>query len=208
MKETHVTPATPTASRKLTLADIKDVREYERERADFRARMLDVKARRRISLGTLVTLMFENRDTMRLQIQEMIRVEKIVTDEGVLEELQAYNPMVPEAGQLCATMFIELTSDDMVREWLPKLAGIERSVFIKLANGDTVRGRLDAQHEAGLTRDDVTAAVHYLTFDFSPEQVDVFANGDVQVLIDLPNYLEATELLPATKDELLGDLRA
>ena len=69
MKETNVTTATPTASRKLTLEDIKDVREYERERADFRARMLEVKARRRIALGTLVTLMFENRDTMRLQTQ-------------------------------------------------------------------------------------------------------------------------------------------
>lgn len=208
MKENHVNTATPTASRKLTLDDIKDVREYERERAEFRARMLEVKARRRVALGTLVTLMFENRDTMRLQIQEMIRVEKIVTDEGVLEELQAYNPMVPEAGQLCATMFIELTSDDMVREWLPKLAGIERSVLIKLPNGDLVRGRLDAQHEAGLTRDDVTAAVHYLTFDFSPEQIESFASGDVQVRIDLSNYLEAAELLPATKDELLTDLRA
>lgn len=208
MKENHVNTATPTASRKLTLDDIKDVREYERERAEFRARMLEVKARRRVALGTLVTLMFENRDTMRLQIQEMIRVEKIVTDEGVLEELQAYNPMVPEAGQLCATMFIELTSDDMVREWLPKLAGIERSVLIKLPNGDSVRGRLDAQHEAGLTRDDVTAAVHYLTFDFSPEQIESFARGDVQVRIDLSNYLEAAELLPATKDELLTDLRA
>ena len=208
MKENNVNTATPTASRKLTLDDIKDVREYERERAEFRARMLEVKARRRIALGTLVTLMFENRDTMRLQIQEMIRVEKIVTDEGVLEELHAYNPMVPEAGQLCATMFIELTSDDMVREWLPKVAGIERSVLIVLPNGDSVRGRLDAQHAAGLTRDDVTAAVHYLTFDFSPEQIESFASGDVQVRIDLSNYLEAAELLPATKDELLTDLRA
>ena len=100
-----------------------------------------------------------------------------------------------------------MTSRNEIFATLPKLAGIERSVLIKLPNGDTVRGRLDAQHEAGLTRDDVTAAVHYLTFDFSPEQVEEFATGDVQVRIDLPTYLEATELLPATKDELLTDLR-
>lgn len=200
---------TPTStSRKLTINDIADLRAYERERDEFRARMMEVKNRRRIALGTIITVMFENRDTVRMQIQEMVRVEKVMTDEGIMEELKAYNPLVPEVGQLCATMFIELTSDDQMREWLPKLAGVERSVVVRLSDGTEVRGRLDAQHEEGLTRDDVTAAVHYLSFDFTPEQVDVFASGDVQLRIDHPNYLEVTELLPSTRDELLTDLRA
>lgn len=197
-----------TTSRKLSLSDIADLREYERERDSFRARMIEVKNRRRVALGTIITLMFENRDTVRMQIQEMVRVEKVMTDEGVTEELKAYNPLIPEVGQLCATMFIELTSDEQMREWLPKLAGVERSVLVRMADGTEVRGRLDAQHEEGLTRDDVTAAVHYLTFDFTPEQVEAFAAGDVQVRIDHPNYLEATELLPSTRDELLTDLRS
>lgn len=193
-------------TRKLTLDDIADLRAYERERETFRARMIEVKRRRRVALGTLMTVMFENRDTMRLQIQEMVRVEKVLTDEGVLEELKAYNPMIPEPGQLCATLFLELTSEDQVREWLPKLAGLENSISLLLADGSRVRGEIDEQHAAGLTRDDVTAAVHYLTFNFTPEQVNVFETGPVTVECSQPNYLEASALSDSTKAELLTDL--
>ena len=114
--------------RKLTLGDIADVRAYERERDAFRQRVIELKRRRRVHVGTLVTFVFENRDTIRFQIQEMARVEKLATDAEIQGELDIYNPMIPERGQLCATMFIELTSDAQVHEWLPKLAGIERSV--------------------------------------------------------------------------------
>ena len=193
-------------TRKLTLHDIADLRAYECERESFRARMIEVKRRRRVALGTLITIMFENRDTMRLQIQEMVRVEKVLTDEGVLEELKAYNPMIPETGQLCATLFLELTSEDQVREWLPKLAGLENSISLLLADGSRVRGEIDAQHAAGLTRDDVTAAVHYLTFNFTPEQVNAFEAGPVTVECSQPNYLEASALSDSTKTELLTDL--
>jgi hypothetical protein len=151
--------------------------------------------------------MFESRDTMQLQIQEMIRVEHINTDAGVEDELRAYNPLIPEPGQLCATMFIELTSDDQLREWLPKLAGIERAVEIQLGDGSIVIGHLDAQHEASLTRENVTAAVHYLYFDFTPEQVEEFAKGNCKVVISLPAYREEQYLLDSTVQELLGDLR-
>ena len=191
---------------KLTLDDILDTRAYERVRDDFRSRVMEVKRRRRVHVGTLVTLMFENRDTMQLQVQEMIRVEHINTDEGVMDELRAYNPLIPEPGQLCATMFIELTSDDQLREWLPKLAGIERAVELHLADGSIVFGHLDAQHEAALSRDDVTAAVHYLYFDFTPAQVDAFAKG-AKVVIQLPSYREEQVLHESTTLELLGDLR-
>ncbi len=194
-------------SRKLLLEDIQDLRAYERERKTFRAHMIEVKERRRVAIGTLVTVMFENRDTMRLQIQEMLRAEKVMSDEGVREELDAYNPMIPEVGQLCITLFIGLTSDDAVREWLPKLAGIEKSVQIRLGDGTVIKGKLDAQHEAGLTRPEITAAVHYLTFDLDPSQVDVFAQGDVAVEIALSQYLEATRLSPSLVNELLQDLR-
>ena len=192
---------------KLKLDDILDTRAYERVRDEFRSRVMAVKRRRRVHVGTLVTLMFENRDTMHLQIQEMIRVEHINTDEGVMDELRAYNPLIPEAGQLCATMFIELTSDDQLREWLPKLAGIERAVEIHLADGGVIRGHLDAQHEAALSREDVTAAVHYLYFDFTPAQVETFASGGAKVVINLPTYREEQDLHTSTVAELLGDLR-
>jgi hypothetical protein len=197
--------STSLSPRKLTLADIADLRAYERERDEFRARVIELKRRRRVSLGTVVTLVFENRDTIRFQIQEMARVEKIVTDAGIQEELDIYNPVVPDPGQLCATLFIELTSDEQMREWLPRLVGIERSVVVRLANGSEVRSRPEANHEAQLTRDHVTAAVHYLQFDFTPEQVAAFGEGAV-LLIDHPSYLEQVELSPATVDELRTDL--
>ena len=193
--------------RKLSLSDIADVRAYERERATFRASMIEVKRLRRVAIGDLLTIMFENRDTMRLQIQEMIRAEKLVTDEGVMEELKVYNPMIPNPGQLCATLFLELTSEEQVREWLTKLAGLENSIFIQLSDGTKIRGTIDAQHAAGLTRPDVTAAVHYLTFEFTPEQVEQFAFGPVSVVCDQPNYLQMADLLESTKTELLTDLR-
>ena len=198
--------ATPTVSRKLTLDDIADQRAYERERQEFRARMIEVKRRRRVAIGDLLTIMFENRDTMRLQIQEMVRVEKLLTDEAVLEELKAYNPMIPEPGQLCATLFLELTSDDQVREWLPKLAGLENSISLLLSDGSSVQGEIDAQHAAGLTRDDVTAAVHYLTFNFTPDQIAAFQAGPVSVVCSQKNYLDSTVLPEAAVAELLADL--
>jgi hypothetical protein len=199
--------STTTPSRKLTLDDIADQRAYEREREEFRARMIQVKRRRRVAIGDIITIMFENRDTMRLQIQEMVRVEKVLTDEGVLEELKAYNPMIPNPGQLCATLFLELTSEDQVREWLPKLAGLENSISLQLSDGSSVAGEIDAQHAAGLTRDDVTAAVHYLTFNFTPAQVEAFAAGNVSVVCAQPNYVRTAELSGDTRTELLTDLR-
>lgn len=197
---------TTMSDRKLTLNDIADLRAYEREREQFRNSVIEKRRLRRVALGTLMSLSFENRDTMRYQIQEMIRVEKTMTDEGVLEELNAYNPMIPEPGQLCATLFVELTSEDQVREWLPKLAGLERSISLRLSDGSLVPGRIDDQHAAGLTREDVTAAVHYLTFDLTPAQVAAFDAGEVTVECALSTYLEAAALTPDTKAELLRDL--
>lgn len=196
-------------SRKLTLDDIVDVRAYERERDRLRERVLAIKQRRRVSVGTLVTVMFENRDTMRHQIQEMARVERLATDEAIQAELDVYNPMVPEPGQLCATVFIELVTDEQVREWLPKLVGIERSIHLVLPDGPSeaavVRSITDEQHESQLTREHTTAAVHYLRFELDPAQVQAFRDG-VVLAIDHPAYTESAELLPETVAELRTDL--
>ena len=195
-----------TTSRKLTLEDIADVRAYERERDTLRPRVMELKRRRRVHVGTIITFLFENRQTMRFQILEMARVEKLISDADIQTELDIYNPMIPEPGQLCATMFIELTTDDQVREWLPKLVDVERSVLFVLANGDRVRATLDAQHELGLTRDYVTAAVHYLRWDFTPEQIVVIQAGPVRLEIDHPAYLDSIELAESTIAELITDL--
>jgi hypothetical protein len=199
-------------SRKLTLADIADQRAYERERADFRAHVIELKRRRRVHLGTVVTVVFENRDTMRFQVQEMARVEKITTDDGILDELNVYNPMIPEPGELCATLFLELTSEEQMREYLPKLVGVERSLVFRLGGtdpndpaADTVRCTVEAAHESQLTREHVTAAVHFVQWKFTPAQVARFAEG-VVLEIDHPAYREAVELDPVTVAELRADL--
>jgi hypothetical protein len=193
-------------SRKLTLDDIADLRAYERERVEFRARVIETKRRRRVAVGAVITLMFESRDTVRLQIQEMARVEKILTDEGIQTELDIYNSLIPEPGHLCATLFIELTSDDQMRQWLTRLVGIERSFVLRLVDGSEVRCRPEAQHESQLTRETVTAAVHYLTFDFSPEQVAAASRGPVVLVCDHPAYREEVDLAAETLAELRGDL--
>ena len=195
------------SNRKLVLSDILEQRAYERIRETRRAEVIELKRRRRIALGTIVTVMFENRATMQSQIQEMLRVERVVSDEGVLEELKAYNPLIPEAGQLCATVFIELVTDDQMREWLTKLVDIEKSIVIKLANGEVVKSIVDEVHAEQLTRETVTAAVHYIRFEFTPQQVEEFAKGDVQIVSTLSNYLEVVRLADFTVAELLTDLR-
>ena len=202
------TPTNTVPSRKLSIEDILDLRAYERVRAESRAEVIELKKLRRISLGPVVTLMFENRVTMRSQIHEMIRAEKVMRDEQVMEELHAYNPLIPEAGQLSATLFIELVTEDEMREWLPKLVNIESSIVVRLSDGSEVRSITEEAHAEQLTRDYVTAAVHYVRFEFTPEQVEKFATGGAQIACDHPAYQQSVSLQSSTVTELLNDLRA
>lgn len=195
---------------KLTLNDIADQRAYEREREDFRRHVVALKKRRRVHVGPVATLVFENRDTIRFQIQEMARVEKLITDEAIQGELDTYNELIPEAGQLCATLFLELTTEAQVREWLPKLVGVERSVALRAGTDRDVvllRARPEADHASQLTRDDITSSVHYVSWQVDADAVARIEAGPVALVIDHPEYGEATELDTATLDELLADLR-
>lgn len=197
-------------TRKLTLDDIADLRAYERERQDFRAHVIELKARRRVAIGPFVTIVFENRDTIRFQIQEMARVERLLTDEAIETELRTYNPLVPEPGQLAMTLFIELTSDVELREWLPKLVGIERSIVLRVGEGDDVleiTATPEDAHAANLTREEITASVHYLHFHLTPEQVEAVARGPVTLAVEHDSYAHSTALGDETLQELLTDLR-
>ena len=195
---------------KLTLSDITDLRAYEREREEFRSHVIELKRRRRIGVGPFVTFVFENAQTIRFQIQEMARVEKIISDEGIETELRIYNPLIPEPGHLAATMFIELTTDAELREWLPKLVDVERAVEFRLGEGDdavAVPCTVDADHEKQLTREEITSSVHYLHFSFTPDQVERFAAGPVRLALAHPAYGHETVLGADTVAELIGDLR-
>ncbi len=194
-------------SRALQLDDIMDLRAYERERDEVRSDVIALKRRRRVPVGPVVSLVFENRQTVLFQVHEMVRAERIVSDDAVLEELRAYNPLIPEPGELSATLFIELTDDEQLRTWLPRLVGIERAVELRLAGGSRVRSVPEAGHEAQLTRAEITPAVHYLRWAFSPVEVDEFAGGPVALAVEHPEYRHEVDLPVETLVELLSDLR-
>ena len=143
---------------------------------------------------------------MRSQIHEMIRAEKVMRDEQVMEELQAYNPLIPEAGKLSATLFIELVNEDEMREWLPKLVNIESSIVIRLSDGSEIRSITEEAHAEQLTRDYVTAAVHYVRFELTSEQIEKFALNGAEIASDHPAYRQSVALQPSTVTELLSDL--
>ena len=193
----------------LTIDDIVDQRAYERERQDFRRHVIALKRRRRVGVGPHVTLVFEHRDTVRFQIQEMARVEKIITDEGIQSELDVYNPLIPGPGQISATLFVELTDEAQLREWLPKLVGIETEVELRFGptGGHRVRCRVDEAHLRQLTREEMTASVHYVHFDLDDDEVAAFADGPVTLALTHPNYAHEVVLGEGARAELLADLR-
>ena len=119
-------------TRKLGLQDISDLRAYERERSELQHHVFEAKRLRRVALGSIMSLVFENALTVRYQIQEMAHVEKLTTDAQILGELKVYNPLIPDPGELSATLFIELTDEASLREWLPKLVGNREGVAVPL----------------------------------------------------------------------------
>jgi hypothetical protein len=197
----------------LQLRDILDVRAYERVRDGYRREVMALKARRRIALGPLMTIVFECFETVRFQVQEMARVERIATDEGLQSELDVYNRLLPTPGELSATLFIELVTPEDLRRWLPALVGVERAIEFDLASaggkGHTslqVRSEPEAEHGEALVRHAVTSAVHYLRFSFSPSAVRAMAGGGAALAVDHPQYQFRAELDQATVDELRADL--
>jgi hypothetical protein len=191
--------------RKLAFDDIKDLREYERERDEFRQHIVEMKKRRRVQLGDLLTITFENTDTMRFQIQEMARIERMLTDDQIRNEVDTYNQLIPDANELSGTLFVEIADKERLYEWLPKLVGIQRAVSIWLHDGSSVPST--PEDEERLTREETTSTVHYLKFRFAPEQVDAFAAGPVRIVVDHPNYDAVVELAEAQRSELVEDLR-
>ena len=192
--------------RKLTNDDIKDLREYERERDAFLAEVISMKRNRRIALGDLMTIVFENATTMRFQIQEMARAERMLRDEQIAHEIETYNELVPNDGELVGTLFIEITDVDLLREWLPKLTRIQNHIAIEVA-GESVPGReIDLER---LTREEeITTTVHYLKFAFTEAQRKTFGDAPVAIVVNHPNYEVRVELTEDQRTELVGDFAA
>ncbi len=192
--------------RKLTADDIADLRAYERERGDLRRHIIELKRRRRVALGDLMTILFENTETMRWQVQEMARAERMLLDDQIAHEVATYNELIPDANELSGTLFLELTDEAALREWLPKLVGVQHAITFELPDGSRVAGV--PQDEERLTREETTSAVHFVRFRFSPEQVDAFAAGPVRLAVDHPGCRIETRLTAEQHAELAADLGA
>jgi hypothetical protein len=142
----------------------------------------------------------------------MARAERLFTDEAIQTELDTYNPLIPARGELSASLYIELTNREEMERWLPRLVGVERSVQVEITEGgngsglEVVHCIVDPDHAAHLTREEVTAAVHFVRFEFTPAQMDQFRTGAVTVAIDHPAYQERAVLADRTRDALLEDL--
>ena len=193
--------------RKLTVDDIVDLRAYERERDGFRREIIELKRARRVALGPIMTIVFENTDTMRWQVQEMARAERMLRDDQIAHEIATYNAIIPDAGELSGTVLIELTSEPALREWLPRLVDIEHHVAVVPADGTVIRGEPSEDDEARLTRSDTTPAVHFLKFRFAPADIEMFSSGPVHIVVDHPEYDHDVTLSDEQHRALLGDLR-
>ncbi len=189
--------------RQLELTDIIPNAEYERQREQRRKEAMELRARRRAQLGDKVALVFENRRTLTYQVQEMMRVEQISALDGVLQELEVYNGLVPAEGELSATLFIQLASDADLRRWLPVFARIEGRLFLQI--GDE---RVAAQFEPGRSEEGRTAAVHYVKFSLTPGQAQALKAAPARFVVDLPEYSVSADVADSLRAELLADLAA
>lgn len=189
--------------RKLSLADIADLAAYEIERPEFQARIIALKKRRRVPIGDRIMLVFENRETARFQIQEMCRVERIVKPEATQAEVDVYNTLIPDDGELSATLLVELDDAQKIRELLDRLVGVNETVFLEV-DGNRIRARFDP----GTYREDRVAAVHYLRFRLTPEAVQAFKSSgrEIALLIDHPNYRGRTVLSDEVRRALAEEL--
>jgi hypothetical protein len=194
---------------KVTAAEIKDLTAYERVREEMRAGIIALKKNRRISVGDSVTLLFENKDTVLFQIQEMVRTERIVDPAKIEEEVATYNGLIPDQGELSATLFIEIPGiatmgHDAQIAAVNRFQGIDKDAVFLVIGGE----RTTARFEEGRTKEEKMSAVHFLRFPLSPGQIGALARPEEPARIEIEhrNYAAAQDLWPAMRAELAKDL--
>jgi hypothetical protein len=187
--------------RKIKLHDILDIAKYELVREDHRKKLLKIKASRRIFVKPRIMFAFENYDTMLYQVHEMIRAERMVKEEAILKEIRIYNDLIPDKGQLSATMFIATGNKHDDIRFLHRIDGLPEHTFLNI-NGE----RIIPQYDPGQIDDGRLSAVQYVKFQLNQKQVGRFNNGSRVVLgFDHKNYSEHYELTREQIDRLKGD---
>ena len=163
--------------KKIEFGDVKNIYEYEKIRAPFRERVIAAKKLRRMHLGKDMTLVFENRDSVLFQIQEMIRTERIITDEAMQHEIDTYNQLVPGTNELSATLLIDITEKHLIKPMLDSLVGLgKNSLFLKIGDRE-----LPAIFDEAQLEDDRVSAVQYIKWRLSDDDIKAFAMATVPV---------------------------
>ena len=191
---------------KLSRDDLFSLEQYAEARPAFREKVLEHKKNRRLDLGTNAALYFEDRLTMQYQVQEMLRIEKIFEADGILEELDAYNPLIPDGSNWKATFMVEFPDIAERKAMLTQLVGIEDRVYVHVADFERVYAIADEDLERA--DDEKTSAVHFLRFELPPEQIAALKSGASLIAgIDHENYqVEVSPVADNIRTSLVNDL--
>ena len=194
------------AMQKLKRDDLYSLEQYSEIRDEFRNQVLAHKRNRRVELGTNAALYFEDRLTMQYQVQEMLRIERIFEAAGINDELEAYNPLIPDGSNWKATFMVEFPDVEERRAMLNRLVGIEDKVYVQVEGFDRVYAIADEDLER--SDDQKTSAVHFMRFELSAEEVDALKSGaSLAAGIDHENCQVDISPLPENiRQSLLGDL--
>ncbi|MEC9049937.1 MAG: DUF3501 family protein [Candidatus Neomarinimicrobiota bacterium] len=171
----------------IVISDLMNIIEYEKVRNDYRSELMDYKKMRRISLGPNITITFENRKTMKFQIQEMMRAERMVHDNQIQEEIDVYNSLLPLVNGLSATLFIEVTDEDQIRPVLNQFIGLTEGKAVYFEIEDQ---KIYAEFETGREESNKISSVHYIEFNFNATAKAAFLDNpqSVKLIINYKNY--------------------
>ncbi len=190
----------------ITRESLMSLEAYAKARPEFRARVMAHKKNRTVHLGDNVTLVFEDELTIRYQIQEMLRIEKTFEEAGILDELEAYTPLVPDGSNWKATMMIEYPEESERRAMLAKLKGIENRVWVQVM--DFARVHAIADEDLERENEEKTSSVHFLRFELTPEMIAAAkAGAAIAMGVDHALYMAETVAPQNVRDSLAGDLK-
>ncbi len=190
----------------LSREDLYSLEEYAKIRPEFRAQVMEHKRHRQVPLGPNTTLYFEDRLTMQYQIQEMLRIERIFESEGIRDELAAYNPLIPDGSNWKATFMIEYADPEERKAALARLIGVERRVWVQVADFEPVYPR--ANEDLERETEEKTSSVHFLRFELTPEMISALKGGAALAMgVDHPEYRHEVRNVPANiRESLVLDL--
>ncbi len=185
--------------------DLLTAAEYEEQRTEIRRRIIDLKKRRRITVGDYITLVFENRETVLFQIQEMLRTERIFAPEKIQEECDVYNALLPNSGELSATLYIEITDPDKIQELLDSFKGIDNPDIVAICIG---MEKIFASFEAGHSNEEKISAVHFVRFSLTPNFRAQLAQAAPPALLTInhPHLQAEAPISDDMRQEWLQDL--